>query len=241
MASLGNNGSTANSLRSDFGGTGSNMFVPEVKNLYPASKVPANRKDRVESDVSEAIWKQLKRPNGSTAENNKIDAQQMKYSNQLAFGMVRGDNSNGLEDYFPKGMNTEFINALAKSGYIPSFEDKDTIMAVGKIVDARIEDDAKGVNRDFSGQFHTFVEQKKDGYHLGIFTSEYRGRDGDGEKTYKESDVKTIMVIPHDEVSNRITSTKISATPTEIYNSKSYVKAHALRNYLDALLMTSNF
>jgi hypothetical protein len=234
------------------------MFVPEVKNLYPASQLAPEEKKPYAFNTGQMIM-------GYTEAGSKIDPaaslyeyatndedrgmviggkynpKAMLYANQLADGMVNADKSNGLEEYFPKGMSTEFINALAKSGYVPGFEDKDTLKAVAKIVDLRMADDAKGTSGEFDGQFNTFVEQRADGYHIGLYTSTYTGRDGSWEKTYKESDVKPIMVIPHDEISKRITSTKIAATPTEIYNSKSYVKAQALRNYLDALLMTSDF
>lgn len=230
------------------------MFVPQVKNLYPASQLAPEEKEAYAYNTGTMILGETEAgketdpaaarytyDDEGVVDSGKYNPRAERYAKQLADEMVNADRSNGLEEYFPKGMSTEFINALAKSGYAPGFDDPDTIKAVAKIVDLRMADDAKGNSGDFDGEFNTFVELRPDGYHIGLYTSTYTGRDGDGEKTYKESDVKPIMVIPHDEVSKRITSTKIAKTPTEIYDSKAYTKAYALGRYLDALLMTSGF
>jgi len=167
----------------------------------------------------------------------KYNPKAMLYANQLADGMVNADKSNGLEDYFPKGMSTGFINALAKSGYVPGFEDKDTLKAVAKIVDLRVADDAKGTNRDFGSGWGVRAVKDPDGFRLELYTEDYTGRGADGEKTYRSSDTKEIAFIPHDEVSSK----KFLTSPEEILNSKSFIKAQALKGYLDALLMTSDF
>jgi len=229
------------------------MFAPEVKNLYSASKLAPEEKGPYAHNTTQMILASTEDgkktdpaaplytyDSEGMVESGKYNPRAMRYANQLADGMVNGDKSNGLEDYFPKGMSTQFINALAKSGYVPSFEDKDTLSAVAKIVDARIKDDAG--KKDFAGgQFSVRSVRDDDGFRLELYTSEYRGRGDDGEKQYRSSGTVEIAFIPHDEISGRITRTSVANSPNEMLESKAFLKAKALDGYLDALLMTSNF
>jgi hypothetical protein len=228
------------------------MFVPEVKNLFPASQLAPEEKERYAYNTAQMILGVTeggKKTKGSdplytyddegVVMGGRYDPKAMRYANQLAKEMVNGDKSNGIEDYFPKGMSTQFTNALAKSGYVPGFEDKDTIAAIGKIIDARMKDDAG--EKDFVGQFAVRSVQDDDGYRLELYTSDYRGRGPDGEKQYRSSKTVEIAFIPHDEISGRITRTSVANSPNEMLQSKAFLKAKALDGYLDALLMTSGF
>lgn len=217
--------------------------MPEVKNLYPASQIPKTEKSAAKIELANKIFDSTDEYAGQTyrgyLDTTKVEEQQKKFARVLSAGMVDGDEFNGLEDYFPKGMSVEFINAMAKNNIIPGPNDKDTIDAVAKIIDARILDNLG--KQDFQGQFNVRSVEDKDGYTLELYTSEYQGRGPDGEKRYRESDVVKIGFIPHDEVSGRIKQTRIAKSPTEILESKAFLKAKALDNYLDALLMTSGF
>jgi hypothetical protein len=212
------------------------MFVPEVKNLYTASKISADMKPVAMRDAQSQIMRDVSNKGGNEgAPGSGAAANAEKYAQVLADGMVNGDKSNGLEDYFPKGMSTGFINALAKSGYAPGPNDPDTIKAIGSIITARTADD--GGRRDFGGNWGVRAVKDPDGFRLEVYTEDYTGRGSDGEKTYRSSDTKEIAFIPHDEVSSK----KFLTSPEEIYNSNSFLKAQALKGYLDSLLMTSNF
>lgn len=217
---------------------GGSMFVPEVKNLFPASRIPAEQKDAASKDALSRIMRDVRNKGGDEGSpGSGAAANAQRYAKTLADGMVNGDKSNGLEDYFPKGMSTGFINALAKSGYTPGPNDPDTIKAIGSIIAARTADESAGSNRDFGSNWGVRAVKDPDGFRLEVYTEDYTGRDGSGEKTYRSSDTKEILFIPHDEVSSK----KFLTSPEEIYNSKSFLKAQALKGYLDSLLMTSDF
>lgn len=217
--------------------------MPEVKNLYTASQIPKENKSAAKIETAKLIFDQTDEYAGQSyrgsLDTQKIEEEQTKYAKILSAGMVDGDEFNGLEDYFPKGMSTQFINAMAKNNIAPGPRDPDTIEAVAKIIDARILDNLG--NQDFGGQFSVRSVQDEDGFRLELYTSEYRGRGADGEKQYRSSGTKEIAFIPHDEISGRITRTSVANSPTEILQSKAFLKAKALDNYLDALLMTSKF
>lgn len=217
------------------------MFVPEVKNLYTASKIPADMKPVAMRDAQSKIMRDVSNKGGNEgAPGSGVAANAERYAKVLADGMVNGDKSNGLEDYFPKGMSTGFINALAKSGYTPGPNDPDTIKAIGSIITARTADESAGSSgrgRDFGSNWGVRAVKDPDGFRLEVYTEDYTGRGADGEKTYRSSDTKEIAFIPHDEVSSK----KFLTSPEEILNSKAFIKAQALKGYLDALLMTSDF
>jgi len=222
---------------------GGRMFVPEVKNLYTASQIPKTEKSAAKIETTNSIMSKTDEYAGQAyrgfLDTQKIEDEQTKYAKILSEGMVDGDGFNGLEDYFPKGMSVDFINAMAKNNIAPGPRDPDTIEAIAKIIDARVLDNLG--KQDFSGQFSVRSVQDDDGFTLELYTSEYRGRGADGEKQYRESDVVKIGFIPHDEISGRITSTKVARDFNEMLESKAFLKAKALDNYLDALLMTSKF
>lgn len=213
--------------------------MPEVKNLFTASQIPKERKSAAKIETAKLIFDQTDEYAGNvyrgSLDTQKIEEQQTSYAKILSAGMIDGDKSNGLEDYFPKGMSTQFINALAKNNIAPGPFDPDTTKAIAKIIDARVLDNLG--DNDFQGQFSVRSVKDPDGFRLELYTEQYTGRDGDGEKTYRSSDTKEIAFIPHDEVSSK----KFLTSPEEILNSKAFLKAKALDGYLDALLMTSNF
>ena len=217
------------------------MFVPEVKNLYPASRISADDKPSAIKDAQSQIMRDVRNKGGDEgAPGSGAAANAERYAQVLAKGMVNGDESNGLEDYFPKGMSTGFINALAKSGYVPGPNDPDTIKAIGSIIAARTADESARAERrggDFGSNWGVRAVKDPDGFRLEVYTEDYTGRGADGEKTYRSSDTKEIAFIPHDEVSSK----KFLTSPEEIFNSQAFVKAQALKGYLDALLMTSDF
>ena len=124
---------------------GGSMFVPEVKNLYPASQISAGDKPAAEKEAFNAVFKKTdeyagegRKSLGRFLDTYEVEKEQSKYALVLAKGMVNGDKSNGLEDYFPKGMSTGFINALAKSGYAPGPNDPATQDALARLIDARV-------------------------------------------------------------------------------------------------------
>lgn len=231
------------------------MYVPEVKNLLPASQLAPEEKEAVAYNTAQMILSQTKGGRDALGSDplytygsgedageildSKYTIESMRYATLLANEMANGDKSNGIEDYFPKGMSTQFTNALAKSGYVPGFNDPATLAAVAKIIEARVKDD-RG-DQDFVGKFSVRSVQDEDGYRLELFTTDYRGRGPDGEKQYRSSGTVEIAFIPHDEISGRITRTSVANSPNEILQSKAFLKAKALDGYLDALLMTSDF
>lgn len=212
-----------------------------LRNLFPASRIPVEQKAVETQNAQSRIMRDVSNKGGNEGSpGSGAAANAEAYAKQLADGMVNGDRSNGLEDYFPKGMSTGFINALAKSGYAPGPNDPDTIKAIGSIITARTADDsarASGRGGNFGGNWGVRAVKDPDGFRLEVYTEDYTGRDESGEKTYRSSDTKEILFIPHDEVSSK----KFLTSPEEIYNSKSYLKAQALKGYLDSLLMTSDF
>lgn len=214
-----------------------------LRNLFSASRIPKTEKSAAKIELTKSLVSKTDEYAGQAyrgfLDTNKIEEEQTKYAKVLSAGMVDGDASNGIEDYFPKGMSTQFINALAKSGYAPGPFDKDTQDAVARIIDARVLDNLE--KQDFQGQFSVRSVQDEDGFRLELYTSEYRGRGADGEKQYRSSGTKEIAFIPHDEISGRITRTSVANSPTEMLQSKAFLKAKALDGYLDALLMTSGF
>ena len=215
------------------------MFVPEVKNLYTASRIAEGDKAKSIGDVSLSLVKKTSPYIGRGRDRAEAESQQNGYAKQLAETMVNGDKFNSIEDYFPKGMSTPFINALAKSGIAPGPFDKDTVDAIAKIIDARVQDNLG--KQDFEGQFSIRSVSDEKGYTLELYTTAYRGRGADGEKQYRSSNTVKVGFIPHDEVSGRITRESVANYPNEILESKAFLKAKALDGYLDALLMTSNF
>jgi hypothetical protein len=210
-----------------------------LKNLFPATRIPKAEKDKASDEAALSIVKRSSPYIGRGRDRAEAESQQNDYAKRLAKAMVNGDDSNGVEEYFPKSMSTQFINALAKSNYAPGPFDRDTLDAVSKIIDLRVADNLG--KQDFSGDFSIRSVQDDDGFRLELYTSEYRGRGADGEKQYRSSGAKEIAFIPHDEVSGRITKTKVANYPTEMFESKAFLKAKALDGYLDALLMTSGF
>ncbi len=232
----GNRASEGRSARSE------GMFVPEVKNLYVASQIPKEAKTKAIADTQLALLQSTDEYAGQGRrgflDTDEVEKVQRKYAEVLAKGMVNGDESNGLEDYFPKGMSTGFINALAKSGYVPGPNDPDTQDALGKLIDARVAEElTTGGRSQFSGDWGVRAVKDKDGFRLEAYTEEYTGRNQDGEKTYRSSETREIAFIPHDEVSSK----KFLTSPEEILNSKAFIKAQALKGYIDSLLMTSGF
>lgn len=215
--------------------------MPEVRNLFVASRISADMKPVAMRDAQSQIMRDVSNKGGNEgAPGSGAAANAEKYAQVLADGMVNGDKSNGLEDYFPKGMSTGFINALAKSGYAPGPNDPDTIKAIGSIITARTADESSSVSgrgSNFGGNWGVRAVKDPDGFRLEVYTEDYTGRGSDGEKTYRSSDTKEIAFIPHDEVSSK----KFLTSPEEILNSNSFIKAQALKGYLDALLMTSGF
>ena len=247
----GNKSSEGRSARSEAFGNlpvGRYDATQGLKNLFPASRIPAADKPAAEKEALSAILKKTDEYAGETRKSwqayydtYQIEKEQGKYAEVLAKGMVNGDKSNGLEDYFPKGMSTGFINALAKSGYSPGPNDPATQDALARLIDARVSQELliKG-GRDgirFGGNWGVRAVKDPDGFRLEAYTEDYTGRDSYGEKTYDSSDTVEIAFIPHDEVSSK----KFLTSPEEIYNSNSFIKAQALKGYLDALLMTSDF
>lgn len=245
----GSRSSEGRAARSEYDGTKGGRdtreiyFVPEARNLLVASLIPKAEKSREKVLTENRIMGLTDEYAGAAyrgfLDTNKITESQTKHAKTLARAMIDGDESNGLEDYFPKSFSTNFINALARSGYVPGPKDPDTIRAIGKIVDARVLDDLE--NQDFQGQFSVRSVQDPDGFRLELYTTLYQGRGEDGEKRYRSSGTKEIAFIPHDEISGRITRTSVANSPDEMLKSKAFLKAKALDGYLDALLMTSDF
>jgi hypothetical protein len=214
-----------------------------LRNLFPAARIPKTEKSAAKIETTNSIMSKTDEYAGQAyrgfLDTQKIEEEQNKYAKTLSAGMVDGDGFNGLEDYFPKGMSTQFINALAKNNIAPGPNDPDTINAIARIIDARVLDNLE--KQDFQGQFSVRSVQDPDGFRLELYTSEYRGRGEDGEKQYRSSGTKEIAFIPHDEISGRITRTSVANSPDEMLKSKAFLKAKALDGYLDALLMTSDF
>jgi len=233
------NKSSGNSVRSD-------AFESDFKpgrNLFPASQIPADKKPAAITSASERIMSEataaLRRSGDEDLFSAKLggNIRSGNFAKRLAEGMVNGDKSNGLEDYFPKGMSTAFGRALSKSGYAPGPDDPDTIKAIGQLIAIRAQDEAG--KQELGGSFETRVERTEQGYRILAFTSDYEGRDDDGEKSYRNSPEKPIAFIPHDEVSRSNPSSLVGTKTPTIFNSPAYIKAQALRGYLDALLLTS--
>lgn len=221
------------------------MFIPAVKNLFPASQIAEPDKPKVAGDVYARIYSSLSPYVGLDRDRGEADSQQKGYARELANAMVRGDEDNSVEAYFPRGMATRFINALAASGYVPGPNDKDTIDVVSKIIDLKVTDNLNG-RYGFYGDFNLQAIAKEDGYHLEVNTTAYMGRGADGEKQYKSSKSIEVGFIPHDEISSRIyqqtKNTGINGPSINgLLDSKSFLKAKGLEGYLDALLMTSGF
>jgi hypothetical protein len=218
------------------------MFVPEVKNLYTASKIPKEAKANAIADTQNALVRSTDEYAGQGRrgflDTDEVEKMQTKYAGVLAKGMVNGDEFNGVEEYFPKGMSTGFINALAKSGYAPGPNDPDTQNALAKLIDARVAEElTTGGRSQFTGDWGVRAVKDPDGFRLEAYTEEYTGRGQDGEKTYRSSETREIAFIPHDEVSSK----KFLTSPEEILNSKAFIKAQALKGYIGSLLMTSGF
>ena len=235
------NKSSGNSVRSDFVSDGK-----PGKNLYPASQIPAGEKPAAITSASERIMSAATAALRSAGDEDLFSAKlggnirSGNFAKRLAEGMVNGDKSNGLEEYFPKGMSTAFADALAKSGYAPGPDDPATIKAIGRLIAIRAQDNAG--KQELGGSFETRVERTATGYIIHAFTSDYEGRDEDGEKSYRNSPEKPIAFIPHDEVSRNPPVSEAGQsgiTNKTLLTSPAYIKAQALRGYLDALLLTS--
>lgn len=214
---------------------GNNNLDTGARNLFQASAIPAEMKPVAIEATQKRIERQIANLGGNEGLPGSGAAKKAQdYAKQLATAMVEGDGYNGLEDYFPKSMNTEFINALAKDGYTPGPNDPDTIKAIGNMITARIKD-ASG-KMEMGGSFDTFVDNGPKGFRILAFTNTYEGRDENGEKSYRKSPDKEIAFIPHDEVS----ANDLGSWESRL-NSPAYLKANALRGYLDALFLTSGF
>jgi len=239
------NKSSGNSVRSDAsprrGQVGPNAEVdrwvgnanldPGARNLFQASAIPDEMKPVAVDAVQRKIEKQVANLGGNEGQpGSGAAAKAEELANKLAETMVYGNGYNGLEEYFPKSMSLQFINALAKDGYVPGPSDPDTIFAIGNIITARTSDP----NFLGFGNIETRVSRDADGYRISAYTSDYQGRDADGEKSYRNGPEKEIAFIPHDEVSR-----KAPASYEERLTSPAYLKANALRSYLDALNLTS--
>jgi len=210
---------------------GNNNLDTGVRNLFQASAIPAEMKPVAIEATQRKIERQVANLGGNEGQpGSGVAAKAEELANNFARAMVEGDGYNGLEDYFPKSMSIQFVNALGKDGYTPGPSDPDTIFAIGNIITARLRDPA------FigGGNLETRVSRDADGYRIAVYTSVYRGRDDDGEKSYENGPEKEIAFIPHDEVSR-----KAPASYEERLTSPAYLKANALRSYLDALTLTS--
>jgi hypothetical protein len=227
----------------------SEFSASEYSKLTPASNLSAEQKKTYAKKAVDEIlsFSNQRVPNEGIVNDikkgvltdlgMKYEPDAIKMAQRLANGMVNGGERNGLQDYFPFGYSDDFVNALAKSGYAPSFKDKETLQAIGKIIDARITD--SNGERHFDGEFKTTMKRQKEGFSIELYTSEYRGRDREGEKVYKESDSYKIAFIPHDEISARNAGNK--GLDEDIIKSKAYLKAEGLNAYLKTLLMVTNF
>ena len=227
---------------------GANMFNDKVKDLFPMMRLKDEAvRAKIEKSTASQILEQTKfSQDDYVALRDKMPASEIESkakadADKLAKAMVDGG-SMGTEEWAWKGISNEFVNALANSGYRPGPNDPLTKEAIGNLIAAKVADyNLPNKGTDFNGQFHVMAYEKKDGYHIAAYTSDYRGRDGNGEKLYKNSQRVTIAVVPHDEISKRLNETGNQRQPGELMESKAYCKATGLRLYLNALMLTSNF